>query len=226
MLDVGAQFGESLLPYRRLGWTIYAFEPDPNPSKLSSLDKLASDKVKIIRLAVSDVDGAEVPIYVSKESTGVTSLAPFLSTHESHSVVKTTTLLSFLKETEIERIDFLKIDTEGFDFHVLKGFPWEDADCHPSVILCEFEDKKTVPLGYHWKEMARFLCDQGYGVWVSEWYPIEQYGGEHRFRRLVKFPCDLSDANGWGNLIAITPAMVTDACMRRLSQTPLVGGMG
>jgi hypothetical protein len=50
--------------------------------------------------------------------------------------------------------------------------------------------------------MADFLSDHGYRVIVSEWYPISGYGREHRWRRYATYPCDLTDASGWGNLIA------------------------
>jgi hypothetical protein len=34
----------------------------------------------------------------------------------------------------INKIDFLKIDTEGHDFFVLQGFDW-DSHLHPDVII-------------------------------------------------------------------------------------------
>lgn len=216
MIDVGAQFGESLNPYRRLGWNIYAFEPDPNPAKQNSLARLKNSIVHISRFAVSDQDDLEVPIYASDESTGVTSLAPFLESHIPVEKVKTTTLRSYLKPKAISKVDFLKIDTEGFDFHALKGFPWDRPSLHPDVILCEFEDKKSLPLGYRWDEMAEFLQAQGYTVWVSEWYPIEKYGVEHRFRKLGRFPMDLEESSGWGNLISIKQGSKAEGLNARL----------
>ena len=98
-------------------------------------------------------------------------------------------------------IDFLKIDTEGFDYFVLKGVPWDKLK--PRLILCEFEDRKTKRLGYTFNEMANFLLDKGYKVVVSEWYPIEEYGKSHKWRNMKDYPCKLDDQIlGHGNILA------------------------
>ena len=72
---------------------------------------------------------------------------------------------------------------------------------HTSILL-EFEDRKTVPLGFSWRDLAQDLLDRGYGVIVSEWYPIESYGGTHRWRSFKPYPTELADASAWGNLLA------------------------
>ena len=69
--------------------------------------------------------------------------------------------------------------------------------------MCEFEDSKTTPLGYSYHDMAGYLVDKGYAVQVSEWYPVLQYGGNHRWRRFEHYPCELADPRAWGNLIAV-----------------------
>ena len=71
----------------------------------------------------------------------------------------------------------MKIDVEGFERNVLDGYDWA---VRPDLIVLEFEDSKTVPLGYSWKDLADGLIDRGYQVLVSEWFPIERYGGSHR----------------------------------------------
>src|SRR3546814_14949014 len=77
---------------------------------------------------------------------------------------------------------------------------WSSDVC--SSDLCEFEDVKTVPLGYTYHDMAGFPLEQGYRVYVSEWHPIVRYGIRHDWRRLVPYPCELSDPSAWGNLLA------------------------
>jgi len=70
------------------------------------------------------------------------------------------------------------------------------------VIECEFEDIKTVPLGYTFHDMAKYLVNKGYRVYVSEWHPIIRYGTQHHWNRLIRYPCELSDLKGWGDLLA------------------------
>src|SRR3546814_302056 len=115
---------------------------------------------------------------------------------------RTDTLFPYttLFRSDIDGVDFLKVDTEGHDLFALKGFPWERF--RPAVIECEFEDAKTVPLGYTFHDMARFLLEKGYRVLVSEWHPIIRYGVRHDWRRLVAYPCELSDEVAWGNILA------------------------
>jgi hypothetical protein len=74
----------------------------------------------------------------------------------------------------------------------------------PSVVLCEFEDRKTLPLGHTYHDIANYLRGWGYEVIVSEWYPIAEYGQTHRWRRAVRYPVDL-DPYAWGNLLAVRP---------------------
>src|SRR3546814_10935540 len=96
---------------------------------------------------------------------------------------RTDTLFPYttLFRSDIDGVDFLKVDTEGHDLFVLQGFPWERF--RPAVIECEFEDAKTVPLGYTFHDMARFLLAKGYRVLVSEWHPIIRSGVRPDWRR-------------------------------------------
>lgn len=199
MVDVGACKGGAFRGFAKQHWTIHAFEPNP-PLYADLLQNFDLPNVIISDAAVSDVAGEGVPFYTSHESIGIGSLRPFQPTHELTAVVDTITLDDYLGENGLDRIDFLKIDTEGFDLMVLKGV---DLSQHPAeVILCEFEDRKTEPLGYSVHDMAKHLESSGYTVYVSEWHPILQYGGPHQWRMLKRYPCDLEDPNAWGNLLA------------------------
>lgn len=200
MCDVGAHHGYSLTPFAKAGWQIFAFEPDPeNRAQLLENTRMY-DEVHVDSRAVSDEVVRSVSFFTSKESSGISSLSAFLPSHELTCTVSTTTLDEFLSEQGLERVDFLKIDTEGFDLMVLKGFPWDRVQ--PSVILCEFEDGKTQKLGYSFETMADYLVSKGYQVVVSEWHPIVKYGEQHPWRGYFTYPHQLHDQKAWGNLIA------------------------
>ena len=72
----------------------------------------------------------------------------------------------------------------------------------PGVVLCEFEDRKTEPLGYSFHDMARYLAERGYRLLVSEWFPLRSYGTTGRWRRFAAYPCEMTDRCAWGNIIA------------------------
>lgn len=202
MVDVGAHFGESYRPYLSEGWKIYAFEPDSkNRSRL--LKTPGADKVRLFPIAVSDHEAEEIAFFASEESDGISSLSAFRPTHRETERVRMTTLRRVLDQETVEHVDFLKIDTEGHDLFVLKGFPWERLQ--PEVILCEFEDSKTIPLGYDYNVLGTFLLNRGYTVFLSEWAPIVRYGVTHTWRTWRAYPCQLTDSNGWGNFVAFRP---------------------
>ena len=209
MVDVGAHHGESFRFFAFSGWQVLAFEPDPSPIKHTMIRARSTSRVHELRCAVSDTAGQQVPFYVSKESSGVSSLTPFLESHQAAGEIVITETLDRCLSQHVPgtRVDFLKIDTEGHDLFVLKGIDWTQPNQCPRVVMCEFEDRKTRPLGYVYSDMAGLLAERGYAVWVSEWYPITKYGSKHRWRSLRRWPCGIEDDEGWGNLIAVEPAM-------------------
>jgi FkbM family methyltransferase len=203
MFDVGAQYGESFAPFAYLGWNIFAFEPDNNPQKQNALSKYKSNpKVKISSEAVSDSEKQDVPFFASNESTGISSLAAFTNGHKEIARTNVTTLSRFVDKNSVHRIDFLKIDIEGYDFMAIKGFPW--GIITPDFIICEFDDNKTVKLGHSYRDIGHFLLSKGYSVFLSEYFPLERYGKSSKWRGIYKFPCDLTDQKGWGNFICLS----------------------
>jgi FkbM family methyltransferase len=217
IVDVGAHFGESFAPYLALGWEVLAFEPDPaNRAKL--LQNTAPGAIKLYDCAVADREEEGVPFFASPESDGISGLSAFRETHKEVNRVRLTTLDKILAEQGVGQVDFLKIDTEGHDYFVLRGFPWSRIT--PDVVLCEFEDAKTRPLGYDYRQMGDFLVAQGYQVFLSEWAPITRYGVQHQWRRWSPYPCELQDPAGWGNFVAFRaglPLGAADEYRRRFA---------
>lgn len=212
MIDVGAHHGWALAPFLEKSWNIYAFEPDEK-NRARLLDRLRNHKNKnLVSLdirCVSNKSQKGISFYRSEQSTGISGLSAFHESHVEAQQVDTTTLDEFFGDKPLSQVDFLKVDTEGHDLFVLQGFPWERT--RPAVIECEFEDTKTVPLGYTFHELAQFLIDKGYTVYVSEWHPIIRYGIRHDWKHLSRYPCQLSDEKAWGNLIAFRDPIDEDA---------------
>ncbi len=199
MIDVGAHFGTSFRSYLQQGWRIVAFEPDS--TKLPKLQPyLNHPNLTFYQAAVGDQAGGKVQFYTSAESTGIASLVPFRESHTPSEMVDRTTLAVELSKLKIDKIDYLKIDTEGYDLHVLKGHDWRVL---PEVIMTEFDEIKTRPQNFSFKEIGDLLVSQGYEVWCSEWAPLVKYGSGHAWSSIKKYPCELNHADGWGNFIAI-----------------------
>ena len=221
MLDVGAHYGHSLDPFAAQGWTIHAFEPDP--ANREHLIDRHGDKpnVTVVPKGVADAPG-RLPLFTSDASTGVSSFASFTAGHEEAVTVDVTTLSEYLRENEIQAVDFMKVDVEGFEMRVLHGMDWT---IKPTTIVLEFENAKTRSLGYGWKDLAAELLGHGYRtIVVSEWAPVVEYGTEHRWLRFADYPTELSDENGWGNLIATrAPRARLDAALASAQRRQRLG---
>jgi FkbM family methyltransferase len=205
MIDVGACRGQSCLKFVKSKWTVHAFEPNPSINfhikAFLRRNKKYKNTLILNQNCVSDENKASLPFYLNDESVGICSLEPFHVKHkEAPFKVSTTRLDTYMQEKNINHVNYLKIDAEGYDFFILKGYDWEKDT--PDVLECEYEDFKTKKsLGYVWTDMAEFLVDKGYHVVVSEWYPVVKYGLAHTWRCLKKYPCELSDESSWGNLL-------------------------
>ena len=206
MVDVGAHYGFALKPFLDDDFEVIAFEPDDeNFCQLrKNFPESEHPNLRVDRRAVLDEARSSVSFFRSPVSSGISGLSEFHDSHQEAGLVDTVRLDAVLANAGWGDFDFLKIDTEGFDFFAIQSMDFSLGV--PSVIVCEFEDRKTLPLGYRWQNMADHLVDSGFEVLVSEWYPIKEYGKRHRFRSIKRYPCSLEDVNGWGNLIATREA--------------------
>lgn len=202
MVDVGGHFGTVSVLFADAGWEVHAFEPDPN-NRLRFRERF--DDRPFVHLdprAVGEVDGKLLQLYDSPQSSGISGLVRFHDSHRPVATVETVRLETYLREHRIKSLDFLKIDTEGFDLFVVRSYDWESCP-PPSAILCEFEDAKTTTVGYDTVELAEFLIEHGYTILVSEWHPIERYGVVHSWKTLYPWdPADPAPSDAWGNLLA------------------------
>jgi len=205
MIDVGAQFGSSLIKFAKTGWKVYCFEPDDNNRAIlkRNLQKQGLENVTVDERAVSNLESKAV-YYKSELSSGISSLIKFHSSHKEAKEVEITTLSAFCSKNSISNFEFLKIDTEGNDLRVIEGLDLKNH--RPSVILCEYEDLKTKLVGYTKEDIVKFLVTNGYRLLISEWYPVTGYGQHHKWKKITD-EIGLVDINSWGNIIAVNPEL-------------------
>ena len=153
MIDVGACYGSTLLPFLKADYIIYAFEPDKKNREI--LNKYINyPNLTIDSRGVSNVIDNNVAFYRSEQSDGISGLSSFHESHFESQKINLTTLKHFCLEKNINSIDYLKIDTEGYDLLVLQGM---NESIMPKIIMCEFEDFKTKLNGYTWHDICSFL---------------------------------------------------------------------
>ena len=151
VFDVGAnvgQFaGETLreLPEAR----VHSFEP--HPGAFAQLARFSDPRLKAHELAMGAKPGdASLYVYGSEEETSlINSLTPdarfpLKFGYRAREVkVRCTTIDVFSANQGVERIDLLKVDTEGFDLFVLQGAERMLREGQVRFVYVEFNDLFT-----------------------------------------------------------------------------------
>lgn len=170
--DVGANLGQYIIRIKnkfKAGVKIYAFEPVISNYKI--LSKYISNNYKNVLLenfAVSDTDGLDVLYIPLIDNIEVDTQASI--DYENRKMyyndfvkqeIRKVTIDDYVVTNCIQRIDYLKIDTEGNDERVVKGALKSIAEFKP-VIFCEdMENRETLEvlkgLGY-----KRYLLTKNY----------------------------------------------------------------
>jgi len=135
-VDVGANTGQTIDLVRKnfKNAKIYSFEPTPELVKQLEDKYIKDTRIKISEKALADFDG-EAKFYISTYSPTNSMLIPDIELYtEIHSdraddlknlkeiIVPVTTLSNWYKANNLnQRIDVLKIDTQGTELKVLKG---------------------------------------------------------------------------------------------------------
>lgn len=144
ILDVGANVGHWSVMARQICPTasVHAFEILPTNWPRLEHNTASDDRIVIHHLGLSDAPG-ELRVFSSSKSElndmATISKISEMQAHDDYYDTKTMcrvdTGAAFMNANKINRIDLLKIDTEGYDLNVLKGF----GDKIHSITLVQFE---------------------------------------------------------------------------------------
>jgi len=147
VFDVGANKGDysqKILKYARRA-RVYAFEPHPLTYQ-SLKDSVNSDRFHCYNSAVGATNG-ETFLYDYENGNASQHASVYKGVIETLRKSKAVrhkvgliTLTDFAKQNSIDFIDFLKIDTEGGELEVLKGFAEYLRDGKVGIIQFEFND--------------------------------------------------------------------------------------
>lgn len=172
-LDIGANTGSfCLLPALDERFFCYAFEPNliifhilKDNIELNGI----SHRVKPFPLGVWE-ENKELTLKIpcEKRYSGISTLADFpnrfeLSDIKSFSTQKVLcfSLDFFLGNNITQKIDAIKIDSEGSELSILKGAK-EIIKKHHPIILTEYDNKNTSQFGYGREEIKKYLVELGY----------------------------------------------------------------
>ena len=174
ILDVGANFGVISCACSRFAPSadIWAFEPTLATAEAlqDNVRRNGITNVRIVRSAVGASDGTTMFQSSSDPATNHISLGAGDAVR-----VPLTTLDTFLDCAGIEAVDFLKIDTEGADFDVLRGAARAFDEGRISRGLIELCPGTLRRYGYSVKDVSSWLRGKGYRLFeLSPDYPSLQ----------------------------------------------------
>jgi len=128
--DVGANEGQSIQYFSKifLEPLIYSFEPSTKVFNRLMAQYSECNKVELFNVALGEEKGEKV--FINYKASVLSSFLALDASKENRfrgyevddkEVVKIDTIDSVVETKGVERIDLLKIDTQGYDLNVLKG---------------------------------------------------------------------------------------------------------
>jgi FkbM family methyltransferase len=182
VFDVGANVGQSIRMFQEVfpNSTIHAFEPSPECFAQLAANNWGA-RIKLHQLALGAKD-EEAP-FNQYELSVLNSLLPLERVADncfadvpctSVTTVKTRTLDAVCDELGVTRIDLLKIDTQGYDMHVLEGASRMLRFNCVSAITIELN---FVPM-YNGQASPQEILDllNGYGFKLVDFYEKDRHG--------------------------------------------------
>jgi FkbM family methyltransferase len=196
MFDIGAHHGlYTILASKAVGaeGRVHAFEPSPRErAQLKrNLGLNRSRNVQIHSVALGRESGKATLHLVDGTEDGCNSLrSPNVEQATIPVEVQVQPLDDFLRQSGVQRIDFVKLDVEGAELSVLQGADGLFRSQQRPVVLAEVSDVRTGPWGYVAREIIEWLGRKGF-----EWFELTGNGGLRR--------ADLRQAFYDHNLVAV-----------------------
>ena len=195
IFDVGSNIGDyaKLIRHYFPTASIHCFEP--NPTTFAALQKNLPSEKYLNNLGFSNEPG-ELNLFFQKDNS--TSVQATLDAEILKSIagadnvtsvtVKLKTIDQYCKEQNIEQIDFLKIDTEGFELEALNGASDLLAKGKIKCIQFEFNEVNIVKRRFikdfydRLPEFEFFRLDKDRLITMKEWSPNHEV---FRFQNIV-----------------------------------------
>jgi FkbM family methyltransferase len=167
VFDVGANFGYysiAVCKSLKQNCRVHAFEPNPTlHARLNKNVELNAfgGQIETHLLGLSDTEGRGYLASCPGHS-GTARLAPI----RNGTQVSLSTLDHFCQVHNITRLDFIKIDVEGFEERVLRGGTRSISEFRPSVFV-EFHPAALMAEGSSIDRVVGMLRDYGYSLYVA-----------------------------------------------------------
>lgn len=158
-IDIGAHVGLWACDISERFENVIAFEPVAKFRECleQNLKDRQITNVNIVPMALGPKANERVTLDVEDGNSGATHIKTYDKDDGYH--VEMRTLDSF----GYKNVDYIKIDSEGYEWQILKGAEWTLNDSKPIVIL-ENKDKHNTRYNYVFKNLRQWMNNLGYVV--------------------------------------------------------------
>lgn len=166
VLDIGANIGETSMAFSKLTGSagrVFSFEPDPETfERLSGhlLLNKCSNAIPINK-GLGKEEG-EMLLEEGENNSGGNRISPAQRLNKGKKIMLTT-LDKFSTLHPFKQIDFIKIDVEGYEHHVLLGAE-ETINKHRPAFFIELVDEFLKDQGSSAKALVEFLEQKKYSI--------------------------------------------------------------
>jgi FkbM family methyltransferase len=180
MIDIGANIGYyTCLACKVLGSDGHIYAVEPLMENLSFLVRnlelnKCSETVSIYKLALGDHDGYAFMEYYPHAP----NISKVVSTSSKNSKtlkqVRMITLDNFVKQLRLEKVDFLKMDVEGYEVKILRGGINTLESFRPKIFV-EIHPEFMYSYGNSFYEFVDILDSLSYSVKYVVWEPLTSF---------------------------------------------------
>lgn len=168
-VDVGANEGYfSVIASKLVGASGRVLAVEPQRRLRTILEKNfelnAVANVEIAEVAISDRRGSATLHLSPDTNTGSTALEQTTRYATQTASIETCTLEEFLATHELERVDLMKMDIEGFEYEAILGSPEVFRKHRVRALALELHGRMLVARGRAPEDIASFLQSCGYQV--------------------------------------------------------------
>jgi FkbM family methyltransferase len=165
ILDVGANVGQSALPLSAEypNATVHCFEP--SMKNFTELVTATARNANIFCHQIGVSDTKTTLALVLAEDATMHHVSSSLDEKQEHEIIRTITLDEFCKEHKLtDKVDILKIDTEGHDLSVLCGATTLFRAQAIGVVYCEVSMNTSNTFHVQFDRVNEFMRSHGYAL--------------------------------------------------------------
>jgi len=172
VFDVGANVGVyGMFMSRRVapGGTCYAFEPNPVLRPYLEANKRDNSLQNLdLNFVGTGEQESEMCFVRNRFNLGQSHVAPGSNGRPQSVHVPIVRLDDFVASRGIERIDFVKIDVEGFELQTVRGFESSLRRFSGVVVLTEVEPRHMKRYGYTRDALFAFMSGLGFDAYALD----------------------------------------------------------